>query len=364
MVSWVDIANGSGFSLDVLPYGIFSTRALDARIGVAIGEYVLDMKALAQDGAFRGIEFDQSTLEAAILNPFASTGQHVHQQVRKRLQDLLAQDSSLGRELRDDQDRRERLLIRRSEVKMHLPMSIGDYTDFFVGPHHAQNFVIDKTPTFGPCQKLDIEVEFAAFIGQGNTMGSSIHVDDAESHIFGFVLLNDWSARDIQVWESAPLGPFNGKNFATTISPWVVPLEALESYRELPLRMVTKRLGVHMRPGSNSLLFIDASGRYSMFECNTKNVAFSFAQMLAHHTAGGCPMRTGDLIATGTLSGTSRQTLGCLLEASRNGTDPFEMETEGLEKRRNNRRFLEDGDTVLFFAPGFGDCRGQVLPSA
>lgn len=299
MASWIPIEDGSDFSLQNLPYGVFSTDDLDQRIGVAIGDYVLDLKALAQEKVFAAIDFDSSTLEEPTINAYASLRKSVHHDVRKLMQDILSESTLLGPVLRDHRDRRDRVLVPLSRAKMHMPMHIGDYTDFFVGLYHAQNVcgnprlmifldalaianaggkccdifrpgmglppnfsslpvgyhgrassvVISGTPVHRPrgqivlngipteslCQKLDFEVEFAAFIGRGNKMGSRIGVNEAEDHIFGVVLMNDWSARDIQQWESTPLGPFNGKNFCTTISPWIVTLEALEPFRTTPL---------------------------------------------------------------------------------------------------------------------------------
>ncbi|KAL3460091.1 Fumarylacetoacetase [Aspergillus heterothallicus] len=404
MTSWIDTGDGSGFYLDVLPYGIFSTESLDARIGVAIGCYILDLKALAQEGFFTTIDFDSSTIMGSTLNDYAALGKQVHKQVRNLLQELLAHATPRGAELRDNQDRRDRVLVKRSQATLHLPMSIGDYTDFFVGPYHAQNpgstlhrnylnqpigyhgrassvvisgtpirrpkgqFLLDNNPIFGDCQKLDFEVEFAAFIGQGSEHGSAIPVDEAEDHIFGFVIMNDWSARDIQNWESSPLGPFNGKNFATTISPWVVPLEALEPFREHPIS--SRPLLPYLQQKRDDSVYsvpitVSLNGKqlqsHEMFECNTKYVVFSFAQMLAHHTAGGCPLRTGDLIATGTLSGPSCKELGCLLEATKNGSEPYELHTSGPETQNIVRRYLEDGDIIELRASGFGSCSGRIV---
>lgn len=266
--------------------------------------------------------------------------------------------------------------------------------------------------TSGSCQKLDFEVEFAAIIGQGSEMGKAIDVDQAEYYIFGFVLLNDWSARDFQ--QTEPAGPFTCKNFATQISPWIVPFEALEPFRVPPTKAGVSRhrvlllcfTNLEQRPmldyltqkEINSAYEIPlratlegeyASGiqmyrlthtpavgsqKYQVAECNTKFVVFSLAQMIAHHTRGGCPLRPGDILATGTMSGPTRPEEGCFLELSRYGTDPYEMlAIEEPSKDRIHRTFLEDGDVIEFTAQvrasgeshniGFGVCRGRVLPS-
>ncbi|TVY48704.1 Fumarylacetoacetase, partial [Lachnellula occidentalis] len=413
MASWIPISDESDFSLANLPYGVFSTDTSGPRIGVAIGDYVLDMKVLARDQIFSDIKFDFTTLEASNLNAYAALGKDIHRDVRKKLQQLLAEDSQFGDLLRDNQERRHRALVPMSDVSMHLPMSVGDYTDFFVGVDHAVNmadivapnvpfeavcpnfyhlpiayhgrassvvvsgtsfrrpkgqFPVDGKPVSGPCRKLDYEVELAAFIGRGNEMGDEIDVDDAEDHIFGFVLMNDWSARDFQFWESAPLGPFNGKNFCTTVSPWIVPLEALEPFRTapkapgrklLPYLSQEKKVSAYDIPIRVSLDV--GTETYHVAECNSKNVAWSFAQMIAHHTRGGCPLRSGDILATGTLSGPTRGELGCFMESTLGGTTPYEMEDKGSSKKKLSRRYIEDGDTITFTAQAQGkDGLGKV----
>lgn len=282
-------------------------------------------------------------------------------------------------------------------------------------PFHRPNgqFPVDGKLVSGPCRKLDFEVEFAAFISQGNSFGTPIDVDEAEDHIFGFVLMNDWSARDIQMYESTLMGPFNGKSFCTSVSPWVVPPEALEPFRVAPKetpvsQAVSQLIMTNINPcqrelpdylrekkeksaynipiratldGENplhashdQLLTTTAnSEKYRVADCNTNNVIFSFAQMIAHHTRGGCPLQTGDLIGTGTLSGPSRAEAGCLLEQTMGGKDPYEMKAEDSSKDSVVRTFCEDNDTIIFTAQakssegsgnvGFGACSGKVLPA-
>ncbi|KAH8174570.1 fumarylacetoacetate (FAA) hydrolase family protein [Sarocladium implicatum] len=421
MHSWVPVDHDSDFALQNLPYGIFSTSSHQPRCGVAIGAFVLDMQLLAAHDVFEDLSFDHNVFKDRTLNRYAALGLDVQRQVRQRLQDILRADTAKGHVLRDNNALREKALVPMSEVEMHLPMFIGDYTDFYTSPHHAKNctqifglgdapkpsffkmplayggrassvvisgtpfrrpngqFMVDKEPHFGPCQKLDYEVEFSAFIGRGNEHGEPIDVDNAEDHIFGVVLMNDWSARDIQGFELDPLGPFNGKNFATTISPWVVPLDALKPYRTKPIS--PGPLAPYLDEGDKPSTFdipieaqIEVDGtKYLTATCNTGNTCFSFAQMIAHHTAGGCPLKPGDLIGTGTLSGGSLAELGCLLEANLGGKRKCHYGAKEDETKSIDRDWLQDGDKVHFTARrkcedgpgfvGFGSCSGQVLAS-
>ncbi|KAF2428300.1 fumarylacetoacetase [Tothia fuscella] len=421
MASWISVHDNSDFSLHNLPYGVFSVNRSRPRIGVAIGGYVLDLKVIAQDQILGDLEFNTQTLEEKDSNAYAALGKDVHTRVRKRLHQLLEAETTLGSVLRDHQDRRNRSLVLLSNVTMHLPVKIGDNTDFFVGLHHAENvcgpidgsaeicpsffdmpiayhgrsssvvisatpvhrpkgqFVEDGKPVSAPCRQLDFEVELALVVGQGSKMGSSIDVKEAEDHIFGVVLMNDWSARDIQLWESTVLGPFNGKNFCTTISPWIVPLEALEPFRTAPSKPDRELLAYLTQKEVESAYDIPIqvttfevnNEKYDAGKCNTNNVIFSLAQMLTHHTRGGCPLRPGDLIATGTLSGPTQSELGCLMEATRHGTESYEMQAMSSSKGKISRKYLENGDIIEFTAQargkdglgnvGFGKCSGKVL---
>ncbi|KEF57344.1 fumarylacetoacetase [Exophiala aquamarina CBS 119918] len=422
MGSWIEVSKDSDFSLQNLPYGIFSTNGTGPRIGVAIGEHVLDLKVLAQDEVFADLKFDATTLEQTTLNAYAALRRGVHRAVRSRVQQILQKETQYGDVLRDNEERRKRALTPLSSVTMHLPMAIGDYTDFFVGLHHAVNCAnviapgkgieglcpaffhlpvayhgrassvvpsgtkirrpngqmkVDDKVIYGPCQKLDFEIEFAAFISHGNELGSPIPVDEAEDHIFGFVLLNDLSARDIQAFEATIMGPFQGKNFGTSISPWIVPFDALEPFRTAPKepRQLAQYLTEKKTESAYNLpirasLEVD-SQKYHMVEGNTNNVIFSFAQMIAHHTRGGCPLRTGDLIGTGTVSGPEREQIACLLELSLVEKEGTEFAALDASIGTVRRTFLEDGDVVEFTAQakssegnvGFGHCRGQILPA-
>ncbi|KAK3648895.1 hypothetical protein LTR56_003819 [Elasticomyces elasticus] len=423
MASWIDIPDESDFSLQNLPYGIFSTNDTQPRIGVAIGQYVVDLQVLAKKGAFDGLDFDVIVLQQFTLNAFAALGRQPQAAVRGRLQALLVKQTEFGNVFRDNHSLRNKALIPLSSVKLHLPMAIGSYTDFFVGLYHAEicagilkpgatieqlcpsfyslpvayngrassvvvsdtpfhrphgQFPVDEKVLSGPSRKLDFEVEFACLIGEGNSMGEPIDVDSAEDHIFGFVLMNDWSARDIQMWEASLLGPLSGKSFCTTISPWVVPPEALEPFRVAPKKMPRtlpeylverKELSAYDIPIRARL---EAGGHsHKIAVCNTNNVIFSFAQMIAQHTRNGCPLQTGDLMGTGTLSGPERANAGCFLEQSRNGTEPYELLAERHGVASVHRAFLEDHDGVVFTAQtlgsadkvGFGSCSGIVLPA-
>ncbi|KAF3407735.1 Phenylacetate 2-hydroxylase [Talaromyces pinophilus] len=397
--SWLSIPKGSHFSLANIPFGIITTPASpNPHAGIAIGDYVLDLYLFATHGGFSYLEsfsseqvglFSQST-----LNQFAAAGQEFHKQVRRYLQDVFSSVTTVPQALRDNQAARDGALFPKEHVKTHLPMKVTGYTDFFAGKNHAYNcgcifrdpqkalqpnylhlpvgyssrassVVVSGTPVrrplgqylanpgddksvFGPCRKLDIELELGAFLCKGNAMGEPIPIDKAEGYIFGFVLLNDWSARDIQAWEAVPLGPFNAKNFASTISPWVVLKDALEPFH-VPGLLNDTELHPYLRQERQDNVYDinlqaeikTADGKSEIFtRTNGKNLVFSFAQMLAHHTIGGCPMEVGDLIGSGTISGTEPGSLGSLLEASLGGKQTYAISTD------IHRKFLEDGDTI------------------
>ena len=425
--SWVKSANGHpDFPIQNLPFGVCRRRGTNhpLRIGVAIGEYALDLQACDAEGLLPGFSASLSdACRARSLNPLLALGQQDWSLLRRELHNLLRADAPVDR-----RSVAERHLVPSSELEMLLPVEIGDYTDFYASIYHAQNvgrmfrpenpllpnykyvplayhgrassIVVSGTPArrpsgqsrptssdpplFGPTRQLDYEMEVGFFIGPGNALGTPIALEDAEDHIFGLCLLNDWSARDIQSWESQPLGPFLAKNFATTISPWVVTLEALAPFRvpafqraqddPKPLHHLSSetnrvRGGIaanveafirseKMREAGRALLLLGRS--------NLRDVYWTAAQMLAHHTSNGCNLRTGDLLATGTLSGNSRDSLGCLLELTRRGTEPIGLPTG------ERRGFLEDGDEIVIRAScespgaariGFGACCGKIQAS-
>jgi len=422
--SWVQVDPESPFSLANIPFGIIST--LDSprkRPAIAIGDYALDMQQLASAGVFSNILSsgeDVNVFEASSLNAFAAAGRPFHRRIRTFIQELLRDDSPYPEALRDDTKLKEAALIPLAQVQNHVPLDIGDYTDFYVGLNHAYNVGVlfrgpenalqpnykhlpvgyhgrsssivpsgqairrpcgqwltapgETQPQFGPSRKLDIELEVAAFVCTPNTQGDPVAIDDAEDHLFGLVLMNDWSARDIQAWEYVPLGPFNSKNFATTISPWVVLMDAVEPFRTDGLDTANQNnLLPYLREAKQKTAYDislqvalkTASGDYAVVSnSNAKNLLFSFPQMLAHHTIGGCNMRTGDLLGSGTISGSSRDSLGSFLEITKNGKEPF----ESREGNKITRTFLQDGDEVVITGRcgslgsyvGFGPCSGKV----
>ena len=410
--SFVDVHRDSHFPIQNLPFGIFST-ADDPRprAGVAIGEHILDIRLIEHAGLLILPELRGMPLFfGSTLNLFMAAGPKVWRALRGRISNLL--DAS-NDELQSA-DAVEHALVLQKDARMHVPADIGDYTDFYSSREHATNvgsmfrgaesalmpnwlhlpvgyhgrsssIVIDGTPIRRPSgqvkpdngppehalsAQLDIELEMGFFVGPGNPLGTPIPVDQAEEHIFGLVLVNDWSARDIQKWEYVPLGPFLGKNFATTVSPWVVMLEALAPFRvegpvqdpePLPyLRSAGRRsfdidLDVLLRPAG-------ASTYEHIIQSNARFLYWDIRQQLAHHTVNGCNARSGDLMASGTISGPTPESFGSLLERTWRGTHPLRL-SNGAE-----RRFLEDGDSVILTAVargphynvGFGQAEGTV----
>lgn len=409
--SFVSVAPDSHFPIQNLPYGVFCRKDDEAaRIGVAIGDMVLDLSAVAEAGLIDEFFVGQQT-----LNDFMSRGPQTWKEVRDQLTRLLGSDEPA---LRDNTALRTRSLLPQSEVTMLLPTEIGNYTDFYSSREHAQNVgtmlrgpenalmpnwlhlpvayhgrassivasgvdfarPMGQTkadnaplPTFGPSRSLDFELEMGFFVGPGNDLGKPIPIAQASDHIFGMVLVNDWSARDIQKWEYVPLGPFLAKNFATSISPWVVPLAALEPFRvpgpiqdPEPLPYLKSRgnwsydihLEVHLQTAAmKSLQRICAS--------NAKHLYWNICQQLAHHTVNGCNMRPGDLLASGTISGPMPDSYGSMLELAWKGTKPLQMASG------EKRAFLEDGDRVTMTAwcqgdgyrIGFGEVTAKIVPA-
>ncbi|CAN8097990.1 unnamed protein product [Discula destructiva] len=427
MRTWVpDVSPDSDFSLANIPFGIVTTAADDTpHAATAIGSHILDLKVLSQEPGFAAIfhflKDHSHVLATPSLNALADLGRPIHSQTRAAIQDLLSEDTTNPAFLKQNSQLQEKALVPLSKVQLHLPMQIGDYTDFYAGYHHAlgvgamwrgpaaalqpnylhlpvgyhgraSSIVVsgtpivrptgqirpgpDQQPIVGPSRRLDIELELGCFVARGNNMGTSIAVDRAETdHVFGYVLVNDWSARDIQNWEYVPLGPFNGKNFATTISPWVVTPDALHRFRAKGIEVEGRpEIQDYLRESKEDNVFdikcqIDlttAEGdTTTLSRVSSRNLVWSFPQMLAHHTLGGCPMRTGDMIASGTISGTTSSEFGSLLEMSQGG------KKEVLLYGMDARTFLKDGDTVTLRASagaqglkvGFGDCSGRVFTS-
>jgi fumarylacetoacetase len=416
--SWVESAQTGDFPIQNLPLGIFSETKGRRRPGVAIGDYVLDLRGIAD-------LLDEDWLEdlsQPVLNAWLARGPEAQRELRLRLSRLLSDEG-----YRDDV---EPQLIGQSEVRLHVPCLIGDYTDFYVGIHHATNvgkqFRPDnpllpnykyvpigyhgrassvrasgepvirpsgqrrapdaEVPEYGPSRRLDYELELGIWIGRGNELGQPIPIDEADEHIAGYCLLNDWSARDVQAWEYQPLGPFLAKNFLTSVSPWVVTPQALAPFRKpLPQRPVgdPQPLAYLDHPADRQAggLAIELEVTLSTERMQAGGLAphilsrgsadaamyWSAAQILAHHSCNGCNLQPGDLIGTGTLSTDSASGLGSLLEISQGGKHPVQLPTG------ETRNFLEDGDEITLRAwceaddavrIGFGECVGRVIASA
>ncbi|RMG69242.1 MAG: fumarylacetoacetase [Calditrichaeota bacterium] len=415
--SFVPVEPESHFPLQNLPYGVFRRRSGgEARVGTAIGDYVLDLSVLEEQGLFQAAGLGQDGIFARpSLNRFMSMGRPVWQAVRATLQHLLREDVPT---LRDNASLRRRALVPMSEVEMLLPVEIGDYTDFYSSREHATNvgtmfrgkdnalqpnwlwlpvgyhgrsssIVVSGTPVrrprgqlmppgatqpvYGPSRLLDFELEMGFFVGTGNPLGEPIPVQEAPEHIFGFMLVNDWSARDIQKWEYVPLGPFLGKNFATSISPWVVTLEALEPFRvpgpeQDPEPLAYLRIENRWAFDIQLEVYLKTprlEEPFRLCRTNFRYMYWNVCQQLAHHTVNGCNTRTGDLMASGTISGPTPDSYGSMLELAWRGEKPIQL-PDG-----ETRSFLQDGDSVIMtgyaqgegYRIGFGEVEGTILPA-
>jgi len=414
LTSWIEIPKDSDFPIQNLPFGIFKTKYLSAVAGVAIGSYVLDLVYLHEHGFFDGIGLPSGIFNQKYLNDFMALGKKKTREVRERISELLRADND---ELKSNVGARELALIPMAEVQMLLPVRIPNYTDFYSSEEHATNvgsmfrdpknallpnwkhlpvgyhgrassIVISGTPihrpkgqikppdadlpVFGPSQKLDFELEMAFITCKDTKLGTSISTSEAEDCIFGFVLFNDWSARDIQQWEYVPLGPFLGKNFGSTTSPWIVTMDALEPFRDKGPQQSPSVLPYLDIEGEKNfdvtlevLIQPEKSEATPVSRSNFKYLYWNVNQQLAHHTVNGCNIQVGDLYASGTISGPSPGSFGSMLELSWNGQRPLHL-ADG-----SDRRFIEDGDTVIMrgYAEknnvriGFGECKGKILPA-
>lgn len=405
--SWVESANGAecDFPIQNLPYGVFSEADGRHRIGVAIGDEILDLTALEAAGILEP-QPGRAVFAEGVLNPFMALPRSVWSETRARIADLL--DAEAGR-------RDGLVLVPRASVRLHLPIFVRSFTDFYASREHATNVgslfrdpenalmpnwlhvpigyngrastvVVsgtaihrpngqlkgpdDPAPRFGASRKLDIELEMGAIVGSPSEMGRPVSTAEAYEMIFGFVILNDWSARDIQVWEYQPLGPFQAKAFATTISPWVVTREALELFRA-PTPERIKPLLPYLEEQTPNNFDLDLEVSFAprgaeptvIARTNFKGMYYSSAQQLAHHASSGCAMCTGDLLGSGTISGETPDSLGSLLEITRNGKDPIRL-------AGGERTFIEDHDTLILsgrcqgaYRVGFGECTGTILPA-
>jgi fumarylacetoacetase len=420
--SWIESANkpGNDFPVQNLPFGVFKKSPTGLRhAGIGIGDQIVDITAARNEGLFSGLaEEAAEACSDETLNRFLALGRLHWSEFRRQLSVLLTDPVR--------REKVERCLVPMSDVEMQVPVAVGDYSDFYASIYHATNvgsmfrpdnpllpnykyvpigyhgrassIVVsganvkrpagqtktdDATaPTFGPCKQLDYELEVGFFIGPGNELGRPIHMSEAEQHIFGLCLVNDWSARDIQKWEYQPLGPFLSKSFSTTISPWMVTLDALEPFRcpavarhaddPAPLPYLDSApnvmqggidltLEVYVRSermrGGNLEPVLVSRGSF-------KDMYWTIAQMLTHHASNGCNLRPGDLLASGTVSGPTKESRGCLLERTWRGTEPLDLPTG------EQRRFLEDGDEInirgycergSYMRIGFGECRGIIV---
>jgi fumarylacetoacetase len=412
--SWVNIPEGSDFPIQNLPFGIFRTESQLPHVCCAIGEQLIDLKALHVMGYLENLPFTLDDMMSDSLNKCMRHGKQAMRDLRNRISKLLRSDMP---DLRDKDHHVRQVLFFQKEVQLLMPLKVGDYTDFYSSEDHARNvgmmfrdpskallpnwkhlpvgyhgrassIVISGTPfhrpkgqvnasdetqpTFGPTRQLDFELEVAFVTFDGKPLGHSISTAEADDYIFGMLLFNDWSARDIQRWEYVPLGPFLAKNFISTVSPWVVTLDALEPFRTtgskqepevLPYLKFegNKNIDIHLEVGIQP----DISEETIVSRSNYKYMYWNMNQQLAHHTVNGCNIRCGDMMASGTISGPEEGSYGSMLEISWKGTKPFAM-NDG-----STRTFINDGDTVILrgyaekdgVKVGFGSCRAKVLPA-
>lgn len=412
--SWVEVAANSDFPIQNIPFGIYSDSETSPRVCIAIGEYILDLSYLSEAGLLDELNMDHDVFEIPLLNPLMEYGKMGLRDLRNRLADLLDAENA---ELRDNKDLVSNALKAQSEVEMHLPVQVGDYTDFYSSIEHATNVgkmfrdpanallpnwkhipvgyhgrsssvIISGTPihrpcgqtrpnpeeppVFGPCRLLDFELETAFVTFNGKPLGEHITPDEADDYIFGMMLFNDWSARDIQKWEYVPLGPFLAKNFASSLSPWIVTLDALEPFRVAGPEQEPEVLPYLKFSGDKNIdlnleVAIETEGGQEKVVCesNFKYMYWNMNQQLAHHTVNGCNVQGGDLMGSGTISGKSESSYGSMLELAWQGTKPIQM-PDGTE-----RKFIHDGDTVIMrghcekdgVRVGFGEVSTKVLPA-
>lgn len=412
--SWLHVDKNSDFPIQNIPFGVFITKEDIITIGTRIGDYAIDLGAFHQLGYFEGIPLTDDMFMQDSLNDFISDGRKTWRLVRNRIADIFDAKNEV---LRDNTKHREIIIFDVDEIEMLLPVNVGDYTDFYSSKEHATNvgemfrgkenalmpnwlhipvgyhgrsssIVVSGTsiyrpqgqtlklnetlPSFGPTTMLDMELETAFITTDVNNFGEPISVDDAHEYIFGMVLLNDWSARDIQKWEYVPLGPFLGKNFASTISPWIVTMDALEPFRcESPKKDIKPLPYLQQKRADNSFdiqlkayLETPEGDKNLLTETNYKYLYWTMDQQLAHHTVNGCIVRSGDLMGSGTISGPSIDSYGSMLELTWGGKKPIEL------KDGSKRIYFNDYDKVIFtghckneeIAIGFGKCEGKILP--
>lgn len=412
--TWLPISENSDFPIQNIPFGVFLTRDDIITIGTRVGDYAIDLAALHQLGYFQGIPLTNDIFLQDTLNDFISDGRKTWRAVRKRISEIFDAENS---SLKDNEDHKEVVLFKMEEIEMLLPVQIGDYTDFYSSREHATNvgtmfrdpenalmpnwlhlpvgyhgrsstIVPSGTPIrrpqgqtlpkgaekpiFGPSKRVDFELEMAFITTDANVMGKSVSVEEAEEYIFGMVLFNDWSARDIQKWEYVPLGPFLAKSFASSISPWIVTLDALEPFRVESPKQDPQPLSYLQQKGNHSFdinLEVEIAPENetptSISKSNFKYMYWTMAQQLAHHTINGCKVNSGDMMGSGTISGPTPDSYGSMLELSWMGTKPLQL------NNGSQRTFIEDNDTIIMkgycekgdFRIGFGEVSSKLLPA-
>ncbi|PKA96591.1 fumarylacetoacetate hydrolase [Flavobacteriaceae bacterium MAR_2009_75] len=412
--TWLKVSENSDFPIQNIPFGVFLTRDDIITIGTRIGDYAIDLGALHQLGYFKDIPLTDDIFLQDTLNDFISDGQKTWRLVRNRISEIF--DAS-NDELKNNKGHREVVLFSMDEIEMQLPVQIGDYTDFYSSKEHATNVGTmfrdpenallpnwlhipvgyhgrsstivpsgtpirrplgqtmpndSKSPVFGPSKLVDFELEMAFITTDANALGEPIPVSEAEDYIFGMVLFNDWSARDIQKWEYVPLGPFLAKNFASSISPWIVTLDALLPYRVESPEQSPEPLPYLRLTGNHSFdinlevdIMTESKNSTTVTKSNFKYMYWTMAQQLAHHTINGCKVNSGDMIGSGTISGPTPDSYGSMLELSWQGKNPIKL-NDGSE-----RKFIEDNDTVILkgyceaegIRIGFGEVSTKLLPA-
>ncbi len=412
--SWITVDPNSDFPIQNIPFGIGQTEPNKPFVSTIIGDQVINVSALNAKGYLKGIDFDANVLDQPFLNDFISLGKSITNPIREAIASVFESSNS---SLKDHAEDQQAILTPVDQVQLLLPVKVGDYTDFYSSKQHAYNvgcmfrdpenaimpnwvhlpvgyhgrassIIVSGTPihrpcgqqipadstqpVYGPCRLLDFELEMGYIIGKSTQLGDRLSTEEAEDHVFGFTLFNDWSARDIQKWEYVPLGPFLGKSFASTISPWIVTIEALENFRlEGPVQEPevlpylqykgAKRFDVRLEVAIQP----DGQDPFNVTRSNYKYMYWNYAQQIAHHTVNGCNINVGDMYASGTISGDTPDSYGSMLELSWKGTKPIHL-PDGSE-----RKFIADGDTVILqgfgihegVRIGFGEVSNKVLPA-
>ena len=412
--SWLLVEKDSDFPIQNIPFGVFLTRDDIITIGTRIGDFAIDLGALHQLGYFSKIPLTDDIFLQDTLNDFIADGRITWRLVRNRIAEIF---DLTNMELQENSEHKNRIIFRMDEIEMQLPVNIGDYTDFYASKEHATNVgslfrdpknalmpnwlhipigyhgrsssIVpsgtpirrpigqskppegSNTPGFGPSKLLDFELEMAFITTDANDLGHRVKIEEAEEYIFGLVLFNDWSARDIQAWEYQPLGPFLGKSFGSTISPWIVTLDALQPFRVENPKQDPKPLPYLQHEGKHSFdinlqvgIKPNDAEETVVANSNFKYMYWTMAQQLAHHTVNGCNVRAGDMMGSGTISGPTKDSYGSMLELTWRGSNPIQL-SDGTE-----RKFINDHDTVIMRAYsendevriGFGECVGKILP--